>query len=159
MKRLLAKLKAETSPKQLSWLLWALRFAACVFLLRVVQIAWPSMWLSLIIIVALAGAAIYLTKLVASIPKHRAHVAPFTIIFIGGFLNQVARAANNGFMPAVGVGVVKGTYCPLDGANFAYLGDWIFGFISPGDIILIVAFFGIVATMLRNQRRQAKEVQ
>ena len=110
--------------------------------------AWPSIWL------ALAGAAILMAALVCSLrwanatPELRRTMLPGTAIFIGGLLNFAAITANAGYMPCALNEHVAGMYMPLDGANLAHLSDWVWGFVSPGDIIIAAGTIGIVAVLV-----------
>ena len=74
--------------------------------------------------------------------------------FIGSILNFVVVLANRGFMPWE---TSVGMYSPIGNTNLAYLGDWVLGWISPGDTLLIVTGVGIIVTLIRKREHKLAE--
>lgn len=92
----------------------------------------------------------------AILPQRLIRVALWLVLAsAGAALNYSVQVANSGFMPW---GVTSAMYSPAGKVNLPYLGDWILIslgrnelMLSPGDIILFVAFLGIIATMITNR--------
>lgn len=144
---------ARTTYEQRTWLVAVFLFMVCLHLWKIAHSAYPSAWLALMGTAIFAATVYFCVKLIASAPKFQSMMAWAIPAFIGEFLNLSVRLANGGYMPAYGEQFVRGSYCPMAGANLACLGDWVCGFISPGDILMAVGFLGIIATILLRRRK------
>lgn len=153
----LTKLWGQLSPEQGAALAKTMMVIGLAILVRPILDMWPSTGAVLIRVVFSIAAVVCCIGFVQLVPNLRGTVKWFILSSVGLALNFSVMLANGGFMPTVGRHITSGIYCPLEGANLVYLGDWIWRGISPGDILLIVAFFGIIATMITNRRQQAVE--
>jgi len=100
----------------------------------------------------------------AMLPQRLGRVTLWLVLaFTGAALNYLAQLANSGFMPWWASGAM---YSPVGKVNLPYLGDWILIplgrnelMFSPGDVLMFLAFVGIIATMLVKPRKTLAEQQ
>ena len=156
-KNYLAKLWGQISPEQGAALAKAMMVIGLAILVRPILGMWPSTGAVLIRVVFSMSAVVCCIRFAQLMPGLHRTIKWFIPLSVGLALNFSVMLANGGFMPSVGRHITSGICCPLEGANLVYLGDWIWRGISPGDILLIVAFFGIIATMIANRRQQIVE--
>jgi hypothetical protein len=104
-------------------------------------------------------------KIAERVLRFREVLSWVVLLFTGVWLNLVVLLANGGFMPATGswwglhFGIlhIGDIYCPMASARLPWLGDWIFGFISLGDLLVFVALIGFVITLkLYKERNYSK---
>jgi len=70
----------------------------------------------------------------------RAYCLPACLALPGTIANALVIFANGGKMPVVTLSKVKGYHIPMtDQTQLPWLADWIFGSISPGDLLLYAA--------------------
>lgn len=126
MKRLLATLL----PLGLVALLW-----------RVAHYMSPSIAMTVVGILLFIGLAIFYVKQLPELKPTRRWAS---LVFIGGCLNFAATLANGGQMPMPKI---------MSAAWWVWLGDWIGGFASPGDILMLIGFIGIVASLILSHQQ------
>ena len=129
MKSLLANLL----PLAIAGLLW-----------RIAQYLSPSIGMTVVGIFLFITLAVFYVK---EIPVRQTLKWAWLILF-GAGLNFAAIIGNHGQMPYPHV---------MSSAWWVWLGDWIGGIISPGDILMAVGFCGIVATLLIKQRELVEQ--
>lgn len=112
---------------------------------------WPSIWATSICVTIFCIMLVLAIKYFRLVPRFKWFIKGLPALFIGGMLNYTAMFANGGYMPSVirTPESARGIYIPLEGANFIYLGDWIGGGFSPGDIVLTATFVAMVVVYLR----------
>jgi hypothetical protein len=120
---------------------------------------WPSIGSTITRGAIFAVAIILCLRMVQIMPSLKIYKPWFIPLCTGAFLNWLVVLANGGFMPSTCQEVANGFYIPMEGARLTFLGDWIFGFVSPGDVLMILAFVGIVATMVVKPRQRLAEQQ
>ena len=157
LKARLRKSRGQLTPEQAMWLSRGFLFLACASLCRAAQTLWPSMAIPMIGMATFAAATVCYANLVRYSPSLQGIKRWAIPLVTGAFLNYTVMIANAGFMPAARAETVSGMYCPIHGANLVYLSDWLWGFVSPGDVLMIVAFVGIVATLIRKQEHKLVE--
>ena len=158
------KLKSQTqkswarpSSEQLLWVARAMMIIGLALVSRAVRDTWPSITTTLIAATIFTALMIYCLKITKSPPPLQKIGKWLILLLVAGWLNNAALLANGGFMPSACQDIVSGIYCPMAGANLPYLGDWLWGFVSPGDVLMVVAFVGIVATLIRKQEHRLAE--
>ena len=145
---------AKLTPEQQRWMARVLLVVGIAVIARPVLNLWPSTGTVLIMGAIFVVALLCYAKLISVAPDLREMVKWLIPLSVGGSLNFSVRLANGGFMPAANQATTRGIYIPMDGANFIYLGDWIAGFISPGDIVVLAAFVGIMVTLIWGNRQR-----
>jgi hypothetical protein len=153
LKEQVEKYLAVVSPEQRTWLARGLLFMGCCGLCKGTQTIWPSIGLALIWMVTFVASTICIVNLLEHTPQFRAALPWCTPILVGGSLNFAVILANGGFIPATCQEVADGFYIPMDGANLSYLADWVWGFVSPGDILMVIGFLGIIGTLAWKQKQ------
>lgn len=123
-----------------------LPLGAAALLWRIAQYLSPSIGMTVVGIFLFIALAVFYTK---GVPPVRATRKWALLIFLGAGLNFAAIIGNNGMMPYPHI---------MSSAWWVWLGDWIAGIISPGDILMVIGFFGIVATLLIGQRKVAEQI-
>jgi len=146
-------LSKQLSPGQKRWVATTAAAIVLSLLMRYVWKLAPSIVTSSLVAVTLLIAVGYCMKLLTIIPTGRRIRGWLVLILLGGILNFSAVLANRGFMPCTNVYYTYGVYCPLDSARLSYLGDWLYGFVSPGDIIMLVSFIGAFLTMVKGRKK------
>lgn len=148
---------AKLSPEQRRWLTRVLMITGLALMARAILAPWPS--IDAVLIKAAIFAVVFLCygKVISVTPSLRGLVKWLILLSVGTALNFSVCLANDGFMPAVNQEYPAGMYIPIEGAKLLPLCDWIATFISPGDVLVIVAFFGIIATMVANRQQKAVE--
>ena len=64
---------------------------------------------------------------------------------VGGVLNMVVKTANGGYMPVWGLPITYRYWMPMDGAaKLSWMGDWLFGGYSVGDILVLMGLLWLV---------------
>lgn len=109
-----------------------------------------AQWLMPTVGMAIVGAALLvgLAILYVKHPIFKQTLSWAWLVALGAGLNFAAIIGNGGMMPYLD---------NLGRAWWTWLGDWLpLGF-SPGDIIMIVGFLGIAATLIIAHRRLAYE--
>ena len=151
LKEKASKSWGRLTPDQKRWLGWGVIFAATGCLWRLAQTLHPTLGLSVVGATLFAAITLYcvgLPRVTPALYGIRVHLALF---LTGGWLNWVASLANRGFMPVAVQEAVAAIY--RKGLThtywWLYIGDWIGGAISPGDILIIAGFLGIIITILR----------
>lgn len=147
----LALIKGHATPGQWAWVSRAMFFTGCAMLWRAFQTVHPSAVLSVVGLGVFATGAVCYVNLIFHSPRLKAAGKWSLVVMAGGFCNFAVIIANGGLMPAVNQQVVAGMYCPIDGANLPLLADWIFGFASPGDVLMIGGGVGILAGLARRR--------
>jgi len=116
----------------------------------------PGMTTGSIELVIFASIAICCVRLTATTPALHKYLKWAMLVFVGGILNFTVILANGGFMPT-SYTIVLPSYIPMEGATLAYLGDWLWLGASLGDVLMVVAFVGVIATLIH--RRESKLVE
>lgn len=73
------------------------------------------------------------------------------LMVVGAVMNAIVIVANNGYMPVTSLEEVKGSWMPAEGARMMWLGDWIGGVASLGDVVACVGVFlvfGVASRMV-----------
>ena len=157
--------KLETQPKKTWWQLTPeqTKWIAITAILIGVGIIAKGLWMiqpgittGFIELVIFASIIICYVRLTASTPVLHKYLKWVTLIFVGGFLNFTVTLANGGFMPT-SYTIVLPAYIPMEGSSLAYLGDWLWLGTSPGDVLMIVAFVGVIATLIHSRENKLKE--
>ena len=153
----LTQIKARFTPEQQ---LWTGRILGCTggaLMWRGFQTAYPSTWLAVVGLIIFIAWIVCMTRLVKLEPRLSSMLGIGMPIIIGGLMNVAVIIANGGYMPCTLTAKVQGMYMPMDGARLAHLGDWIGGFVSPGDVLIVIGMMGILAAaaMRRIRRREA----
>lgn len=117
-----------------------LPLGAVALLWRIAQWLSPSIGMTVIGIFLFLGLAVFYAKQ----PVLRPTLKWAWLILAGGCLNFAAILANGGIMPYPHV---------MSAAWWVWLGDWIGGLVSPGDILMTIGFVGIVAMLIRNRKQ------
>ena len=149
----------QVTPEQGLWITRGLLAMGCGFFCKIAQNTWPG------IITAITGMATFglacfcFIKVIAYTPKKQALMMWIPPFILGGFCNYAVVLANKGFMPSTCQDVADGFYIPMEGARLTFLADWIWTFVSPGDVLMFLAFVGIIATMLVKPRKTLVEQQ
>ena len=123
----------ELTPKILLVLLIAVFW-------RIAQCLWPGIGMTIAGITIFVGLAIFYAKQ----PILRPTLKLAWLVALGAGLNFAATLANGGMMPIPHI---------MSSAWWVWLGDWLPGMVSPGDILMIVGFFGIAITVIRMQHK------
>jgi len=98
-----------------------------------VMTPWLSVTAKLLILGALAA-------ITAIFWRHKVLRGIMVFGLTGGLCNVVVIAVNGGYMPAVLWENTMGRfYMSIEGARLWWLADWIWGRVSPGDIMLAIA--------------------
>jgi len=149
------RIKGQATPEQLLWVSRVLFFTGCAMLWRAFQTVQPGTILAMVGLGVFAASAVCYVNLVIRTPRLQGAMRWSVLLLAGGVLNYAVIIANGGYMPAVSQYSVAGMYCPIDGANLVWLADWIFGFVSPGDVLIIAGALGMAAalTWQRRERR------
>jgi hypothetical protein len=129
-------------------------FTGCGILYKTAQTTWPGTGITITNLAIFTAASICVMKFLQCTPKLEGWLKCCIPIFLGGILNSVVVLANGGFMPSTCQDVASGFYIPIDGARLVYLSDWLWTFVSPGDVLMIAGFLAIGLTMMRNQHPQ-----
>jgi len=148
-----SKAWGQVTLEQRVWVARTLLFMGCGWLWRAAQHTWPSIGLSLIGLAIFAAAVVCFLRLLTCTPRSQALIAWIVPFFVGGFLNFSVLLANGGFMPSACQDVADGLYIPITGASLVYLSDWLWGFVSPGDILIVIGLLGIMGTLVWKQRQ------
>jgi len=143
----------KLTPEQQEWLTKTLLLMAIALIARTILDLWPSTGTVLIKAATFAAALLCYAKLISLTPNRRGLIKWLIPLSVGASLNYSVCLANGGFMPSANQVTTRGIYIPMDGANLIYLGDWIAGFISPGDFVVLAAFVGIMLTLIRPSRQ------
>lgn len=158
LKAQLEKFRTQASPEQRAWLARGLMFTGGACLWRAAQTNWPTIELSYVGIVIFGALAFCYINILIHTPKLHAISKWSMPILAGGFLNFAVIISNEGFMPSASQETISGLHCPMAGANLVWLSDWIFGFVSPGDVLMIVGFLGVIITLaLKHRQRELTE--
>ena len=157
MSQHLVHFRDSTTPEQRGWIAYAMLFTGYTLLWRVAQVLDPGLGLTVLGLATFTVAAICYVNLLRHTPQLAGTKAYFGLIFAGGYMNFAALMANGGYMPAAGQQGIYGLHCPMDGASLVWLADWIWGFVSPGDVLMIAGAVGIVGMVLV-RRRATEEV-
>ena len=120
---------------------------------------WPSIGSTVVRGAIFAVAIILCLRAVRITPSLKIYKPWFIPLCAGAFLNWLVVLANGGFMPSTCQEIADGFYIPMEGARLTFLGDWLWAFVSPGDVLMILAFVGIVATMVVKPRQSLVEQQ
>jgi len=147
----LARIKAQATPAQRAWVSWALALTGCIMLWRAAMTVRPGAALSMIGLMVFTIGAVCYVNLIFHSPRLKVAGKWSLVVMAGGFCNFAVIIANNGYMPAGSQYVVAGMYRPIDGANLVWLADWIFGCVSPGDVLMIAGAMGILAALVRRR--------
>jgi hypothetical protein len=108
---------------------------------RVAQWLAPSTYMAIVgIYLLIALAMLYVQKM----PMAKQTLKWASLIFLGGGLNLAATIGNGGMMPYPHV---------MSSAWWVWLGDWLPGMFSPGDILVLTGFFGVAITLIVGQRK------
>jgi len=157
--------KAETGAKKTWWQLtpeqtkWVAITAILIGVGIIAKGFWmiqPSITTVSIELVIFASIAIYCVRLISPTPALHKYLKWAMLVFVGGILNFTVTLANGGFMPT-SYTIVLPSYIPMDGSSLAYLGDWLWLGASPGDALMIVAFVGVIATLIRSRENKLVE--
>lgn len=70
------------------------------------------------------------------------------MVLVGVFSNHLVVIANNGHMPSSCQDIAEGFYIPIVGTRLAYLSDWIFTFVSPGDVLILIGLMVAIVLMM-----------
>ena len=116
---------------------------ACLGVYLYLQNTHPSLWGTIFGLACLAFVSLSLAKIIR-IPR-----IPFVLLIVGGLLNFAVLLANKGFMPCILVEGVEGKYISMYEARLTFLGDWIGGFVSPGDVLVVIGAIGLIGAILR----------
>jgi len=108
---------------------------------RLAQWLAPSVYMAIVGIYLLIGLAMLYIK---EMPMAKQTLKWAWLIFFGAVLNFAAIIGNGGQMPYVHV---------LSRTWWAWLGDWLPGMLSPGDILMIIGFLGVAITLIAAQRK------
>ena len=146
---------AKLTPEQQKWMPRLLLVVGIVLVARPILNLWPSTATVLIMGAIFAVALLCYAKFILVTPNRRGLVKWLIPLSVGGSLNFSVRLANGGFMPSANQVTTRGIYIPMDGANLIYLGDWIAGFISPGDFVVLAAFVGMMVTLIWPSQQHA----
>lgn len=143
---------AGLSPRQRRLLAGMLAFAGMAMFWRVAQAIWPSTGLAIAGVTAYTVGIVSVMHFLNSIPRYRPALPWCAGTAVGGMLNLIVMVANGGYMPCPLNETIIGIYVPVAGANLVHLCDWIWGFVSPGDVIMAVASVGVAVVMVRQWR-------
>jgi len=149
----------QVTPEQWIWITRGLFVMGCTFFCKFAQHTWPGIGTTIIAMAIFGLACFCFIKVIACTPKIQALIIWIPPFILGGFLNYAVTLANKGFMPSTCQDVADGFYIPMEGARLTFLADWIFGFVSPGDVLMILAFAGIIATMVVKPRTLVEQQQ
>lgn len=138
---------------------WLTKGLVCIglgFLWRATQITWPGIPVTLIGLAIFAAMVIYFIKISQQSPQLRGTTRWVVLVLIGGCLNFTAILANHGYMPVIPQAAIANIF--QGGLStfywYTYIGDWIGGRMSPGDVLMIVGFLAVGLTIIRNQWQQ-----
>lgn len=112
---------------------------------RIVASLSPSIPLTVVGILLVIAITIFYVK---QFPMARQTLTWAWLIPFGAGLNFAAMIGNGGMMPYVHV---------MSSAWWVWLGDWIGGVTSPGDILVVIGIFGILIKLVLAQRTLAHE--
>lgn len=150
-KEKIRKALGQLTSEQIRWLSYTFFIIGTGLIVKTAAETWPSIPITTAKSCIFAATVACLVKL-SQLQLIRKDLMKWLIpISTGCVLNLVVIIANGGFMPVGCEEVVRAMYIPLDGANLAYLADWIFGVMSPGDILILGAAVGIALTLIRRQ--------
>jgi hypothetical protein len=141
--------KARLSPFQRKWISRTLLALGCACFVRVAWQVYGGMLLALVAFSLSFLAFGFFVKFLATIQMSARTIGWLVLLLLGGMLNFTVVMANKGFMPCVLEATIEGNYCPASGAHLAHLGDWLFKFVSPGDIVILVGAIGLVILAMR----------
>lgn len=81
------------------------------------------------------------------------------LILMGMVANTIVVFANGGYMPSEGREVIGWRWMPMEGATLTWLGDYLFGGWSPGDMGILAGLFlqGIGIVKLHLERKGENE--
>lgn len=120
---------------------------AAAFLWRIAQYLSPSIGMTVVGISLFIALAVFYLKEVPPIRTTRKWAA---FIFVGASLNFAAIIGNGGMMPYPHI---------MSSAWWVWLGDWIVGHISPGDILMVIGFCGVTASLVISQWSTGGKIQ
>jgi len=149
----------QITPEQGAALAKALLIIGLALVTRPLLNMWPSIGSTVTRGAIFVVAIILCLRMVQITPNLRIYKPWFIPLCAGAFLNWLVVLANGGFMPSTCQEVADGFYIPMEGARLTFLGDWIFSFVSPGDVLMLAALVGIVATMMVKPGRSLVEQQ
>jgi len=108
---------------------------------RLAQWLAPSAYMAIVGIYLLIALAMFYIK---EMPMVKQTLKWAWLIFLGAGLNFAAIIGNGGQMPYLHV---------MSSAWWVWLGDWLPGMTSPGDILMIVGFLGTAITLIVGHRK------
>jgi hypothetical protein len=150
----LTQVKARSTPEQRLWMARILACTGGALMWRSFHVLYPSTWLAVVGLGIMAAWIGCMTRLVKLEPGLNSMLGLGMPIIIGGLMNFAVVIANGGYMPCTLTVETAGMYMPMDGARLAHLGDWIGGFVSPGDVLIVIGMVGILtAAAVRRIRR------
>ena len=159
LKQKAQKIWGQLTPDQKQCLAKSLFYMGCAIFCKIAQHTWQGIGVTLVVLIAFTVAMFYATRFLQSIPRFQGILKWLIPVFVGGILNLVVILANGGFMPSACEQAINGFYIPMEGARLTFLADWIWTFVSPGDVLMFLAFAGIIATMLVKPRKTLVEQQ
>lgn len=62
---------------------------------------------------------------------------------VGGILNMTVRISNHGYMPVLNLTIVDKLWMPMNGAKLTWMGDWLVGGYSIGDVLMLAGLLWI----------------
>ena len=154
-----SKFWGQITPEQGAALSKALLIIGLALVTRPLLDMWPSIGSTITRGAIFAVVIILFLRMVQIMPSLKIYKRWFIPLCAGAFLNWLVVLANGGFMPSTCQEIADGFYIPMEGARLTFLGDWIFTFVSPGDVLMFLAFVGIVATMVVKPRKTLVEQQ
>ena len=155
---LVARYYVRTTREQRLWMARILVCTAGAMMWRACQTIYPSTWLAVVGLIIFIAWIACMTRLVKLEPRLNSMLGIGMPIIIGGLMNVAVVIANGGYMPCTLTTEVDGMYMPMAGAQLAHLGDWIGGFVSPGDVLIVIGMMGILAAAARRRIQRREDV-
>lgn len=118
---------------------------------------WPSKFLVSVTGISSLLAIIICGRIIPSSVGDRVDRSIFVCsCTVGGILNMVVKIVNDGYMPVLGLTGTEKHWVPMNGAKLVWLGDWLVGDYSIGDLLVIAGVFWIIYCLVKWRVRSAK---
>ncbi len=125
-----------------TFLIDALPLGGVAVLWRTAQWLSPSIYMAVVGIFLFIGLAVFYVQ---QFPMARHTLRWAWLIVAGAGMNFAAILANGGMMPYPHI---------MSSAWWVWLGDWLPGMFSPGDVLMIIGFAGVAVKLITMQWRQ-----